>query len=196
MLRKRSGGRPIGIKIAAGNIEADLDCCVYAEADFVTLDGRGGATASSPFFLREATSIPTIYALCRAWKYREEHHAIFDLVITGGLRVSADFAKALAMGADAIGVASGALIAAGCQQYRICGSGACPAGIATQDETLRRRLDVNAAAQRIANYLAVSRQELEMFARITGHADVHALSYADLATINTEIAAYTSIPHV
>ena len=195
MLRERSGGRPVGIKIAAGQIEADLDCCVYAEADFVTLDGRGGATASSPFFLREATSIPTIYALYRAWKYRTEHNASFDIVITGGLRVSADFAKALAMGADAIAVASGALIAAGCQQYRICGSGACPAGIATQDETLRRRLDVDAAAQRVANYLEVSRRELEMFARITGHGDVHALSYADLATISTEIAAHTIIPH-
>lgn len=195
MLRERSGGRPVGIKIAAGQIEADLDCCVYAEADFVTLDGRGGATASSPFFLREATSIPTIYALYRAWKYRTEHNASFDIVITGGLRVSADFAKALAMGADAIAVASGALIAAGCQQYRICGSGACPAGIATQDEALRRRLDVDAAAQRVANYLEVSRRELEMFARITGHGDVHGLSYADLATISTEIAAHTIIPH-
>ena len=63
MLRERSEGRPIGIKIAAGNIEDDLEYCVFAEPDFITVDGRGGATGSSPFFLRESTSVPTIYAL-------------------------------------------------------------------------------------------------------------------------------------
>ena len=61
-------------------------------------------------------------------------------MITGGLRVSSDFAKALAMGADAVAVASAALMAAACQQYRICGTGMCPVGVATQDGNLRRRL--------------------------------------------------------
>lgn len=102
MLRERSEGRPIGIKIAAGRIEKDLEYCVFARPDFITIDGRGGATGSSPFFLREATSVPTIYALARARKYLDSVHADIDLVITGGLRVSADFAKALAMGADAV----------------------------------------------------------------------------------------------
>lgn len=54
-----------------------------------------------------------------------KHGADIDLVITGGLRVSSDFAKALAMGADAVAIASAALIAAACQQYRICGTGMC-----------------------------------------------------------------------
>ena len=123
MLREASGGRPIGIKIAAGKIEKDLEYCVYAEPDFITIDGRGGATGSSPFFLREATTVPTIYALHRARKYLDSVGADIDLIITGGLRVSADFAKAIAMGADAVAVASAALIAASCQQYRICGTG-------------------------------------------------------------------------
>ena len=61
MLRNRSDGRPIGIKIAAGRIERDLEYCVYAEPDFITIDGRGGATGSSPLFLREATTVPTMY---------------------------------------------------------------------------------------------------------------------------------------
>ena len=55
-LRNESDGRPIGIKIAAGRIEKDLEFCVYAQPDFVTIDGRGGATGSSPLFLRESTS--------------------------------------------------------------------------------------------------------------------------------------------
>ena len=68
-LRARSGGRPIGIKIAAGHIEADLAHCVYAAPDFITIDGRGGATGSSPLLLREATTVPTMFALTRARKY-------------------------------------------------------------------------------------------------------------------------------
>ena len=123
MLRERSNGRPIGIKIAAGHIEWDLEHCIYADPDFITIDGRGGATGSSPLLLRESTSVPTIYALSRARKYLDAVQSDISLVITGGLRVSSDFAKALAMGADAVAIASAALIAAACQQYRICGTG-------------------------------------------------------------------------
>lgn len=195
MLRCRSDGRPIGIKIAAGRIERDLEYCVYAEPDFITIDGRGGATGSSPLFLREATTVPTIYALYRARKYLDSVHSDISLVITGGLRVSADFAKAIAMGADAVAVASGALMAAACQQYRICGSGNCPMGIATQDPGLRERMDAEASAKRVANYLNVSLKELKTFARITGHSNLHDLCVGDLVTINREISEYTNIPH-
>lgn len=196
MLRNRSDGRPIGIKIAAGRIERDLEYCVYAEPDFITVDGRGGATGSSPLFLREATTVPTVYALYRARKYLDSVHSDISLVITGGLRVSADAAKALAMGADAVAVATAALIAAACQQYRICGSGNCPVGIATQDPKLRERLKIEQSAQRVANYLNVTRQELKTFARITGHSSVHDLSVDDLVTLNREISEFTNIRHV
>lgn len=195
LLRNLSGGRPIGIKIAAGNIERDLEYCVFAEPDFVTIDGRGGATGSSPLFLRESTSIPTLYALARARKYLDSVHSDIALVITGGLRVSSDFAKALAMGADAVAIASAGLIAAACQQYRICGSGNCPVGVATQNPELRGRLKISAAAQRVANFLNVSRKELEMFARITGNRSVHDLSMNNLVTLDRDIAEYTGIRH-
>lgn len=195
MLREHSEGRPVGIKIAAGRIEHDLEHCVYAGPDFITIDGRGGATGSSPFFLREATTVPTVFALHRARKYLDSVGSDISLVITGGLRVSADFAKALAMGADAVAIASAALIAAGCQQYRICGSGNCPVGIATQDPELRRRLNVGAAAQRVANFLNVSLSELRTFARVTGHRSLHDLDVRDLVTLDRDIAEYTDIPH-
>ena len=195
MLRERSGGRPIGVKIAAGRLEKDLEYCVYAQPDFITIDGRGGATGSSPFFLRESTSVPTIYALHRARKYLDSVGSDIALIITGGLRVSSDFAKALAMGADAVAIATAGLIAAACQQYRICGSGNCPVGIATQNPELRARLKVDAAAQRVANFLNVTLSELKTFARITGHRSIHDLSVADLITTDKEIAKYTDIPH-
>ena len=194
-LRMLSDGRPIGIKIAAGRIEKDLEFCVYAEPDFITIDGRGGATGASPAIIRDSTSVPTIYALYRARKYLDSIGSDIDLVITGGLRVSSDFAKAIAMGADAVAVASAAMVAAACQQYRICGTGMCPVGVATQDEKLRERLHIDTAAKRVENYLKCSAEELRTFARITGNADIHSLSTDDLCTISREISEHTNIPH-
>lgn len=195
-LRIASDGRPIGIKIAAGRIEKDMEFCVFAEPDFITIDGRGGATGASPRVVRDATSVPTIYALHRAKAYLKKAGAEdISLVITGGLRVSSDFAKAIALGADAIAVASAGLIAAACQQYCICGTGNCPIGMATQDPELRARMKADAAAQRVGNYLNCSFEELRTFARITGHSDIHDLSIEDMCTISREISEHTDIPH-
>ncbi len=192
-LRKRSLGRPIGIKIAAGHIEDDLAFIVYAGADYVTIDGRGGATGSSPKLLRDATSVPTIYALARTRAYLDEHAPDMSLIITGGLRVSSDFIKAFALGADAVAIASSSLMAIGCQQYRVCGSGKCPVGIATQDPELRARFDVEAGAARLANFLNASNDELQMFCRIAGHEHLSDFSKDDLITLDHDIAAQTGI---
>lgn len=194
-LRERSDGRPIGIKIAAGKIEKDLEYCVFAEPDFITIDGRGGATGASPAIVRDSTSVPTVFALYRARKYLDSVKSDISLVITGGLRVSSDFAKAIAMGADAVAVASAGLIAAACQQYRICGSGMCPMGMATHDEELRSRFKEEPAVLRVANFLNCSLEELRTFARITGHENLHDMSVSDLCTTSREISEYTNIPH-
>ena len=194
-LRISSEGRPIGIKIAAGRIEKDLEYCVYAEPDFITIDGRGGATGASPRIIRDSTSVPAVYALHRAKKYLDAAGADIDLVMTGGFRVSSDAVKAIAMGATAVAVASAAMVAAGCQQFRDCGSGRCPAGIATQDEVLRARFDAQAAAIRVRNYFMAMFEEIRTFARITGHRDIHDLTVEDLCTTSRDIADYTDIPH-
>ena len=178
----------MGVKIAAGHIEQDLAFCTWAEPDFITIDGRGGATGSSPKFLRDSASLPTIYALYRARKYLDSIGSDISLIITGGLRVSSDFAKALAMGADAVAVATAPLMALGCQQYRICGSGRCPMGIATQDPDLRARLKIEPAAKRVANFLNTSLEELKTFARVTGH--------SRLATCPPQISAPSAVRSV
>jgi glutamate synthase domain-containing protein 2 len=145
--------------------------------------------------VRDATGLPTVYALHRARKYLDAQGSRISLVITGGLRVSSDVAKALALGADAVALATAPLMAAACHQYRICGSGKCPVGVATQDADLRARFPGRIAAQRVANYLNVMREELNTFARITGHARLHDLCIDDLVTLNSEISGHTDIPH-
>ncbi|NIM65343.1 MAG: glutamate synthase [Candidatus Latescibacteria bacterium] len=196
-LREKSSGKPIGIKIAGGHIEADLEVALHAGPDFITIDGKPGATGAAPKFIKSATSVPTIFALHRARKFLDEKGAgNVSLLITGGLRVSPDFAKALALGADAIAIGTSALMACGCQQYRICHTGKCPVGITTQDPGLRARLDINESARRLENFLRVSTEELKDFARLTGNKDVHDLSITDLCTINSEISEHTDIEHV
>ena len=195
-LREKSGGRPIGVKIAAEHIEEDLEFACYAKPDFITIDGRGGATGASPKIIKDATTVPTIYALYRARKYLNEHDKDISLIITGGLRTASDFAKAIAMGADAIAIATAAMIAIGCQQYRVCNSGKCPVGIGTQEPELRKRFDIDKSCQRLVNYFNVVNDELRIFARITGNNDIHLLSNYDIVTTSDDIAKYTNIKHV
>ena len=84
-LRDASNGRPIGVKLAAGHIENDLDFVLQASPDFITIDGRPGGIGSAPKFIKMATSIPTIYALSRARKFLDRNHiGKISLIITGG----------------------------------------------------------------------------------------------------------------
>ena len=195
-LRERSGGRPIGIKIAAGHIKKDLAVIAYAGADFITIDGRTGGTGASPKVIKDTTTLPTIFALYRAKEYMRENNLDIDLIITGGLRLSSQFAKALAIGADAIAIGTAAMMATACQQYRICDTGKCPVGVATQDPILRERLHVEHSAKRLENFLNASLDEIKAFARICGHKDVHDLCLEDLCTLNSEISGHTNIEHV
>jgi glutamate synthase domain-containing protein 2 len=191
-LRDRADGRPIGLKIAAGNIEKDIFVCLFAEPDFITIDGRGGADGKSPLLAREAFGIPTIYAIGRAVKrlktYRNENVA---LIVTGGLRTSADIVKALAMGADAVALGSAPLIAAAPDYYRFLQGQNVPAcGQASADA------DIPAdAAERLARFLRLTSDEIAAFCRMMGHADIRELSPADLATLSRDIADHTEIPH-
>ena len=99
------------------------------------------------------------------------------------------------MGADAVAIATSAMMAIACQQYRICNNGTCPVGVATQKEELRSRLNIDSSAKRLENYFKVVNEELKTFARITGHNDIHALSVEDLCTTSEEISNHTNIKH-
>ena len=192
-----SGGRPVGIKFAAGNIEADLDVALYARPDFITIDGRAGATGAAPKFVKSAASIPTIFAIYRARKHLDANDAMgVSLIATGGLRISPDFAKAIALGATAVAIGTTALITLGCRQFRICDTGRCPMGITTHDPALRKRLNIDTVAKRLENFLQATNEELKNFARLTGNDDIHKLSVNDLCTTNSEISEHTQIEHV
>lgn len=189
------GGKPVGVKITAGHIEKDLERVLAANPDFITIDCRGGGTGSAPVFVKDNVCLPPVFALSRARKFLDAAGSKATLCITGGFRDSADIAKALALGADAVALATASLIAIGCQQYRVCNKGLCPVGITTQDEKLRARFNIDAAVRRFVNFYTATREEVKTFARINGRDDVHKLDISDLLTTSREISEHTAIEH-
>ena len=156
-VREKTSGIPVGFKLSAQHIEKDIDAALEVGVDYVILDGRGGGTGAAPLIFRDNISVPTIPALARARRHLDRSAADgVTLVITGGLRHPADFAKALALGADAVAVANAAIQAIGCLGMRACHTNNCPVGIATQKPDLRARLPIDIAAQRLARFFKAS----------------------------------------
>ncbi len=193
-VREVSGGIPVGFKLSAQHIEDDLDFVLEAGADYVILDGRGGATGAAPDVFRNHISVPTLAALARARRHLDRSGASdVTLVITGGLRTEADFVKALALGADAVAVANAALQAIGCLGMRACHTNNCPVGIATQKDHLRARLVVEASAQRLANWFEATTGLMKVLARACGHRRLSDFSPVDLTTWKRDVADLTGV---
>lgn len=195
-VREVSGGVPVGFKIAASHVEADIDFALAVGVDYIILDGRGGGTGSAPTVLRNNINVPTIPALARARKHLDKVGAKeVSLVITGGLRVAEDFAKAMMLGADAVAISNSALQAIGCLGMRACNSNNCPVGIATQKNHLRQRLIIDASAQQLYNFFHASNELLKVIARSCGHDHVNQYNFNDLSTYNREMHYLTGIPY-
>ncbi len=195
-VREVSGGVPIGFKLAASHIEDDIDFALQAGADYIILDGRGGGTGAAPTVLRDNICVPTIPALARARKYLDEKGAKdVSLIITGGLRIAEDFAKALALGADAVAIANSAIQAVGCLGMRACNTNNCPVGIATQKEHLRGRLNIDKSATQLYNFLTASNSLIKVLARACGYDDISNFNLNDLTTFHFETHKLTGIPY-
>ena len=193
-VREVSGGIPVGFKMSAQHIEADIDFALEAGADYIILDGRGGATGAAPEIFKKNIGVPTIPALARARKHLDTRGAEnVSLIITGGLRTESDFVKAMALGADAVAIANSALQAIGCLGMRACHTDNCPVGIATQKKGLRARLVVQESAQRLANYLNATTELMKVLARACGHRHLSDFSLNDLTTWDRETAALSGV---
>ena len=193
-VREQTGGIPIGFKIAASHIEKDIQFALDAGVDYIILDGRGGGTGSAPTILRDNINVPTIPALARARKYLDKVGATdVTLVITGGLRIAEDFAKAMMLGADAIAVSNSALQAIGCLGMRACESNNCPVGIATQKESLRKRLIIESSAKELYNYFDATNDLIKVIARSCGYDDITKFNHNDLSTFDYDMHRLTGI---
>ncbi len=195
-VRERTGGIPVGFKLSANHIEADLEAALRIGVDYIILDGRGGGTGAAPLLFRDHISVPTIPALARARRHLDKlGRRDITLIITGGLRTAPDFIKALALGADAIALSNSAMQAIGCQAMRACHTDNCPVGIATQKEELRRRLDIELSARRLENFFTASVELMQVMARACGHDHLNQFNSDDITTFNRDMATLTGIAY-
>ena len=195
-VRVKTDGIPIGVKMSAQHIEDDIDAALRIGVDYIILDGRGGGTGAAPVLFRDNISVPTIPALARARRHLEARgRDDVTLIVTGGLRTPADFAKAMALGADAVAVANSAMQAIGCLGMRACATNNCPVGIATQRPHLRARLPVKQAAERLNRFFRASTELVSVLARACGHTRLDQLCIDDLTTFDQEMAALTNIAY-
>ncbi|MDC0059699.1 FMN-binding glutamate synthase family protein [Pelagibacteraceae bacterium] len=204
---------PIQLKLGAAKVYDDVRMAAKCNPDSIFLDGMEGSTGAGPHIAAANTGIPGIAAI------REARRALDDtnktgkvtLIYAGGVRDGADMAKALALGADAIAIGTGALIALNCNkdipeanfekemgvkagQCYHCHTGRCPVGVATQDPKLRARLNPDDAALRVYNYLHSMTLESQLLARACGKTNIHSLEPEDLAALTMEASALAKVP--
>lgn len=186
---------PIIVKLGPGRVNDDVKIVAEAGADIISVDGMEGGTGAAPEVVIEHTGIPTLASLLQAVRGLEEigMKNEIDLIITGGIRSGADVAKSMALGADAVYIGTGAMIAMGCRACRMCYTGKCPVGVATQDPLLRERLDVELGAMRVANYIKSMTEETKMLAQLAGHDDIRKFSPDDLRALDSTTAEIAGI---
>jgi len=205
---------PIFVKMGATRVFEDVKLAAKAGADVIVVDGMEGGTGASPEILQEHTGIPTLAAVCEARAALEDIglYGTVQLIIAGGIRHGVDAAKALALGADAVYIGTAALIALNCNRplyvedyvkigaapYRChhCHTGRCPVGIATQDPELMARLDIEAGAERVANFFRALTGEIQTLARACGKSNVHHLEPEDMRALSLEASMITGLPLV
>ncbi len=203
---------PIFVKMGATRVFDDVRLAAKAGADVIVVDGMEGGTGASAEISQEHTGIPTLGAVCEARAALEDIGMFGEvqLIIAGGIRNGVDAAKAMALGADAIYIGTAALIALNCNKpiyiedyheldtephyCHHCHTGRCPVGITTQDPELMKRLEIDEAAERVANLLQAMTSEIQILARSCGKADVHDLDPEDLRALSLEASMTCGIP--
>ncbi len=195
-LREITAGAPIAIKIAGGHVEADLDVVIAVDPDVIVVDGGEGGTGAAPAIAKNHAGLPLIYLLPRAIAHLQKKGVLdrYTLIAAGGLKGPADFAKALALGADAVYTAGYAKFGLGCVYCRSCESGKCPTGITTQDPALRRRLDVEARSKQVENILRVATNEVSRMCRLCGRDSVSSLGPESMRSLSREVSECVGVP--
>jgi len=187
---------PIFVKIAAGRVREDVKIAAKTGADGIVVDGAEGGTGAAPVVASAQLGIPTMPALVQAVRALEEMglKQEISLIVSGGIKDGADVAKALALGADAVAIGTGAMVAMGCTVCLKCHEGKCAFGIGTQDPELRKRLDIDAAALRVANYIQAMTYEAVVLAKAAGKSALANMEREDLRSLTLEACAMTGVP--
>jgi glutamate synthase domain-containing protein 2 len=172
---REESGKPVGMKIVIGGEETFEDFVQYIALkkrfpDFLSIDGGEGGTGATYRAMADSVGLPIKPALMIAqrllvrYKVRDK----MKIFASGKLFSPDKIAIALAMGADAVLLARGLMIAVGCIGAEKCSSGDCPVGVATQDPKLQQALVIEEKRYRVTNYITTLREELFMLSASAG----------------------------
>mgnify|MGYP000025355693 FL=1 len=156
--------KPVIVKIAAvHNVAAIASGIARSGADIIAIDGFRGGTGAAPTRIRDNVGIPIELALASVdQRLRDEGiRGSVSIIAGGSIRSSADVVKAVALGADAVYIATSALLALGCHLCRTCQTGKCNWGIATQRPDLVKRLNPDIGCQRLVNLVTAWQHEIK-----------------------------------
>ena len=167
--------KPVGIKIAVGQEKYLREIAAYMKEsgdgpDFITIDGGEGGTGAAPIALADTMGLPILHAIPRVDNVFREFGIRDDVVLiaSGQIATGSDVAIAIALGADAVNIGRGNLLAEGCIQAKKCHTNHCPVGITTQDPRYRRGFAAQEKYIRVANYNRVLQRELLLILRSVG----------------------------
>ena len=158
-LRELSGDKPTGFKLALGHPWEWFSIAKAMQEtgivpDFIVVDGAEGGTGAAPAEFMDHVGVPMHEALMLV------HNTLVGLGLREHVKIAAagkitsafDIAKTLAMGADWCNAGRGFMMALGCIQAQSCHTDRCPTGVATQDPSRWKKLDVPDKATRVYQY--------------------------------------------
>lgn len=158
-LRELSGGKPVGFKLCIGSELEFYNMCKAMDytgikPDFITIDGGEGGTGAAPVEFSDSLGMPLRDGLSYAVDTLRGFDLKRDIVVIAAGRITSafDIVKALSLGANACYSARAMMMAVGCIQALECHTNKCPTGVATQDKTLMKGLDVPNKSDRIYHF--------------------------------------------
>lgn len=112
-----------------------------AKADRIVISGAEGGTGASPMSSIRYAGLPPEIGLAETQQtlVLNNLRGQVRLQTDGQLKTGRDILLMALLGAEEFGFATSALIVLGCVMMRKCHMNTCPVGVATQDETLRKR---------------------------------------------------------
>jgi len=191
LLRDKSGGKPVGFKLCVGRKEEFVDLCkamisTGIKPDFITIDGGEGGTGAAPIEFSNSIGMPLRDALAFAHDTLVGYGLKKEIIIIASGKILSAFhiARTIALGADMVNSARAMMMAVGCIQALECNKNNCPVGVATQDKSLMKGLDVDDKAKRVTNFHS---ETLHSFSELVGAAGVYQLSDMNRSHINRRV---------
>lgn len=175
-LRKLSGYKPVGIKLALGRKSEFIAMCKAmvekdVTPDFITVDGGEGGTGAAPLEYTNSIGFPLREALAfvddclTGFGIRDK----IKIIASGKIITAFQLAKNLSLGADLCNSARGMMLALGCVQSLSCNTNKCPTGVATQDPKLAKGLNVEDKYERVYRFHKKTIHALMDILSSTGH---------------------------